>query len=528
MKEVYHKVYDKTGVFITAWDDASEPVFDWNVNGSLGELKVFLARSHESFGEGVDVKEGNEVQISIVDAETAEGEEIIVYSGWISEYKPIIKEGRYLIEVTVLPYITETQDQLYRADPAATYTDTSKDPSQHLLDILSERFSTYGGKIRADAGSVSMTGTTTLYPFLRQTYLSCIDVCHRLCPPGWYWYQGADNKIYLRPKTTEATHSLTINKEIKEITPVKRIENVKNTVLFMGGIQAGTDAKIYKRYENAASRAIYGEKAETIIDERVVTIEAADKLATKFMNERLEPEIRCEIVVKDSTEDPDDGYNIESFRPGDTVVINNPEVDSEGLVDSVFYKLDNILWQITKIKWSPKEAKIYLATILPEIDKQVVLTKEAVTNTVAARSKICSADIADAQVRWWHVRLSFSAYSTVLTTLTTTSTSYVDVTGATLSVAAQTRPYLVEIHGFACHHISNRAFQHDIRVIGTVGDSLYSYFASVKNTDATESECWNYRDIPANTAATFKMQHRVSGGTGTILGHGMYRHIWAT
>ena len=205
---------------------------------------------------------------------------------------------------------------------------------------------------------INLTGTTISYIFNTSTFLQAIRKIRELAPSGWYFYIDAQNKLHFKKKNTVADHTLIIGKHLTSVKPEKRLENVKNVVLFVGN-------GVYKEYVRAGSITDYGRRVEVIQDKRVTQEATADIMADTFLDDHETVEIRTNVRVIDNNIISNGlGYNIETIKPGDTVQIkgfgsNYPEsLWDVGIWNvtawnySISYATGTIM-QIVSIKYTP-------------------------------------------------------------------------------------------------------------------------------------------------------------------------------
>ena len=201
-KKFYYKVFDKSGTFLTTWsaDVVNTPSFYAVINGGLSELQIKLAREFGDFGEDSDVKFRNEVQLWITDKETG-NDSILIYSGFISDYSPVLEEEQEYVMVNCLGYVVDVEDSDFvdtNGNTAIKYA--SKDPGYIIRDILTK----FGGKITGDISTVENTGTAVDYTFNNSNIRSAIDKAKEMSLADWYWYVRADNKLVFKKKVFNA------------------------------------------------------------------------------------------------------------------------------------------------------------------------------------------------------------------------------------------------------------------------------------------------------------------------------------
>jgi hypothetical protein len=390
-KRYKYDIYDNSGAYITTWSDViSEPSFSSSVNGGLGELKVKLARLADDFGESDDITFRNQVVVRCFDSDTNDG--VIIFNGWISGYTPDLSENKEYIEVVILGYVQE----LSRVElldngsgindtPTAgntTLTYTTKDPSNILKDIVDKYNALSGalGKINYATGSVDLTGTTISYTFKTVTIKDAIDKLIEMCPVGWYWYLDADNVIHMHEFADTPEHTFYVKKDIKEIKPYKRIENVKNVAYVIGAEVSGEN--LFRKYERAESISAYGRSVIFIEDGRLTDSGTMQKFADASLGADDEPEIRTQLIVIDNNNSGDFGKDIENILPGQVIkVLNFLSKKTYTLwgqalwdVDKWGYDIANVTAtnvNVVKVDYTPDYVKLEVSSKLPFFTRTV-------------------------------------------------------------------------------------------------------------------------------------------------------------
>lgn len=322
-KKFYHKIYTSAGVYITTWSTEvmNESSFKMIMNSGQGEMKIQLAREIKSYGEDFDVKFNNEVRTYIVDKEAPNG--VLLYSGYISDYQPMVDEASEYVEVTVLGFVVELENTILvdgNGNTAKVYVGT--DPSTMIASILS-LYNAMGGKVTA--GVIDATGVVRDYNFNNLTNQQAIDKVREISPTGWYWFVGSDKKLDFHLKSATADHTFFIGKHLTKIEAFKTMRDLKNVVRFIGGVPAGS-VQLYKKYEESVSIGNYGRKEYVMIDQRVISEITADAMANGFLAANKDPFVRAIVTILDSNgDDQNFGYDIESIKPGDTCKIIDPK-----------------------------------------------------------------------------------------------------------------------------------------------------------------------------------------------------------
>lgn len=393
MKRYKYDIYDNDGTYILTWDDVvSEPSFPKSVNGGLGEMKVVLARNADDFGESDDVAFKNQVIVTCFDDNDHDGKR--VYNGWISGYTPVLKETEEYLEVNLLGYVQELSrvelldngsginDSPTSGNTRLTYT--SQEPGDILKDIIDKYNDLTGvfGKIdyTTSPDSIGDTGITVTYEFNTTTILEAINKVVEMCPANWYWYVDADNVIHLAEYSTTPDHTLFVGKDIAQISPNKRIENVKN-IAYVTGKDSGS-GNLFKTYNRSASISNYGRSVTFINDNRVSDASTAQKFADAELDSNDEPEVRTQVVVVDDNNDNEMGQDIEDIEPGDVVnILNFLSKKTYSLwgaalwnVDVWGYDISNVTAtniNVVKCDYTPNALKIELSSKLPLIGNKI-------------------------------------------------------------------------------------------------------------------------------------------------------------
>ena len=381
-KRFRYLVYD-SGVFIATWSNeiVSEPSFRNVINGGPGELVIRMARSFDDFGEDVDVKLNNKIELYVYDRQTPNG--TLLYTGFISGYRPILDGVSEYLEITVLSYVAELEYYMLRTGGGDTRVQyASEDPSEIFKDII-DKYNDDGGTITYTDSSIDTTSTTVSYNFQTSTTREALDKVIELAPEGWYWNVDADGIIYFKNKNAVADHDFMIGADIQQMATWRRIEDLVNRVYFTG-VTAEDESGLYRVYENSGSITAYGLHAMSKVDHRVSNTDTADTMANRILDAKKDPEIRTILTVVDNNgENEYRGYDIESISPGETMRIRNIKEATKtiSLWDQMEWDVD--VWdqtlatsaadviQIVSVDYSPDSVKIEASSRMPEIPKRI-------------------------------------------------------------------------------------------------------------------------------------------------------------
>lgn len=379
-KSYIYRVFSNLGAWITTWtkEVISEPRFKMTINGGASEFMIELARKFDNFGEDVDVKLNNKVEVWVQDKESVNGR--LLYSGYISGYKPSVHGVEEKVQITLFPYYAQFQHMILRDSSGnTTLTYNSYDPSDILKDVIDKYRSILGGLINYSTDSVKQTNTTVSYTFNANTIKECLDKIIELAPAKWYWRVDPDNIIYLQPHNIFADHQFALGLEVEDLETYRRVEDLTNRVLFVGG---GNPA-LFRKYENSGSQDSYGLYEKKIVDQRVTTAATAEIMATNEINTKKDPEIRSNFNIIDSNGPTARGYDIETIKVGQSLKIRNLKSNTAAITlwDVAFWDVD--VWdqtlatsaadviQILSLDYTPDTIKIEASSRLPQIAKRI-------------------------------------------------------------------------------------------------------------------------------------------------------------
>lgn len=341
-KRYLYKIYDSSGTYVKTWNDViSKPRFTASMGFGVGEIRVPLSRSANSFGESEDVDYMNRLDIYSFDAEKPQGQ--IIYSGWLAKYEPIFSGNEERVDVTFLGYAFQFQNYMYAdASEVTEFTHSSQDPEDIFKDIL-DKFTALGGTPDYNGGSTSATSTSVTYTFNTYTVKEALDKTIELSPEGWFYYVNPDgNIVEYGQANSDADHVFTIGRDVISIRPEKSIESMTNEVYFIGG-DTGGGSNLYKHYERSSSISSYGRFTKKLTDNRVTVSNTAQIMSERLLDVFDSPLTRTTLVIMDnhSQQNTNRGYDIESIKPGQTAKIL-------GYTDKGNTKWDQATWDSDK------------------------------------------------------------------------------------------------------------------------------------------------------------------------------------
>lgn len=377
-KHYFYKVYDGS-TYVTTWtkDVISQPIFRTNINGGAGELNIELARPFDDFGEDFDVKLNNKVQVYVVDNDNPSG--LLIYCGFIVGYEPTINEASETLKITLFSYVAQLQRMVLRDGAGATtLAYNSYDPSNILKDVIN-KLRDQGCELGYSSNSIALTNTVVSYTFNANSGKECFDKIIELCPVGWYWRVDPNNIVYLQPLNIMADHEFTLGIDVEKLKTYRRIEDLVNQVIFIGG----GEPALYRKYNNTSSIDTYGLYEKKIVDQRVTVVATAAIIANREIDTKKDPEIRSTFEIIDNNGPTSRGYDIETIQAGETLKVkgltagtsdvtywDQAEWDVDVFDQTISTSAADVI-QIISTQYSPDSIIIQASSRLPQIAKRI-------------------------------------------------------------------------------------------------------------------------------------------------------------
>ena len=288
--------------------------------------------------------------------------------------------GQMLTQEGSGAWLSGTGDIYFRVNTntgSTTVAYNSQDPGAIMRSIM-DKYIAQGGSLSYDASTIELTGTTVSYTFNTNTTLEGIKKSLELAPAGWYFYiDQANNMVHFHNKSGAAANRFVLGRDIQDIKPEKRTDDITNIIYFTGG---GTPA-LFAKYTRPGSVGLYGQRAVRYVDQRVTVIATANTIAQALLDQKQSPELRLSFEIVDSNVDPTIGFDLEAITIGSTVGLRNTGGAGSSLWDVAQWDVDywdfNIkdlstaVLQIVRMEKSADSAKIYCSTVPPDVSKRI-------------------------------------------------------------------------------------------------------------------------------------------------------------
>lgn len=196
--------------------------------------------------------------------------------------------------------------------------------------------------------SIRSTSLLAQYTFRDTQLRNAIDKARELCPPGWHWFVDAEGVFTLRGPQHTKTHRLHIGQEIVKYSVERTIKNVKNYVIVRGRQDSdmsepdGSGSVSAFAQDDTSIRSI-GARYLYIRDSNLKDAATAQTVAYGRLEENKKPETQGSVYILDEKEVGSvgaamRGYNIESIKPGDFIIIDDGEIQQDRVYwDQTFF-----------------------------------------------------------------------------------------------------------------------------------------------------------------------------------------------
>ena len=309
--------YDDTEIMTYPWGTTPE-------EGYTGKL-LKTPKGKQRFFDGFTIGAKIEVWVDDIDGETQ------IYSGIYTGFEFSYAENGERESVHhFIPNISILAARILKdGSDNTTVAFNSQDPA----DIFKYILNSANTDVTYNADSIFETGVSRTYSFNAYTCLEALRQTIKLTPNGWIWFVGGDDLLYLKNTNNGnvTTHRLSMNKLIS-FKVEKSIALIRNSVIFLGG----GDPPIYKKYDATGSQNSFGVWEEKIADESVTDEDTADVIVNRFLGDNKIGFNYFTIEIADSNFS-DNGYDIESIKPGDKIIVDTQNFDFGYTIWGNFY-----------------------------------------------------------------------------------------------------------------------------------------------------------------------------------------------
>lgn len=338
-KRIYARITTVDDKFITDWNEIQFTSFVKELNGGLGEcvLKVDVPFDYD----GLDMREGNNVEIVVVDEQSTNDTakdsgfgNIPIYKGYISLIERNVSTREDWPVVHLLGYYTllgldvlknSTQTTLYTAATGGLTTASGSLAAADIGEVMRAVIDRYRSETTNpriwynDTADVPDFSEDITYIFQQNTYRQALDKLKNYAPSGVYWYVNEYGKFTFKSQPTTPTHTFVFGKDFQDARAFRDVEKVRNVILVWNGSDgSGLTAQVYKQYTDTASIAKYGRRVQQVTDTGIANVNVADQIGAKVLAESKDPQLKVICTINDLDSTGKKGYDLETIHPGDT------------------------------------------------------------------------------------------------------------------------------------------------------------------------------------------------------------------
>jgi len=331
-----YKFYNSAGLYLGSFysnefDVATIPTYTWKINGGKGNLAIeYIAPIQKFVQNSLGAQLPQFVRIYMHDKETpATGE--LIYSGLlIDNHYTLTEEG--FIKPDQFLYISGEKDLEAKivenvVTGATSISYSNMDIADILKDLL-DKYALKGGVVTYTNQTLPEVGSKISITVKNETYLGAI---RRICgylPQFWCFFIDGQNRLNIKyTDLDQIDHRIYIGKEGIQGTLRLSLGDVINTVFFHGG-DTGGGLKLYKKFSNPISQAVYGLQETILSDERVTVASTIEAKANQVLSRKGSPIRYLEATIVDSNGN-EFGYDIDSIKPGDTLQLLSSEIPTQ-------------------------------------------------------------------------------------------------------------------------------------------------------------------------------------------------------
>lgn len=311
-KKYSYKVYDSSGTFIKVYEPntvKSDPRFNSQQNGGLGQLVIDLNLPFDDFDEGDSVDYMNIVETYEIDDESPTGR--LIHKGFVSQYEPYFRGSDQGVRLTVLGLVSRLKFDYFKNGASFTVSYAgATDIADIFKDIIDQYQSVTGDTLINYTTNINTTGVTPNLDIVDKTWFDALQLVLSFAPQGWYWRVDPDGEVVLYPPQTAAAHKLTIEDDLESASIKKTTERLINSVQVRYAGAATYDDS------DATSITAYEKRQKIISDEDILDAASAQARAENEVDNNKDPINQTRLTLNKR-------YDFESIKPGHTCKVLN-------------------------------------------------------------------------------------------------------------------------------------------------------------------------------------------------------------
>lgn len=342
--------FDKSGTYLKTIKNEvlkNVPNIRSTINLGAGGVVLRFNENFDDFKTKLDLDFLVRAEIREFDEKNKDGQ--IVFSGFVSQIKPLLFAGKEEVQATFLGYGAMLARSVYRDGSGNAITETAVDPNVALENIISNFNAKYFNSIVWDSAKVEVVGTPISYTFDGLKWKDAIEKVRELSGGGYFWRIDPDRGFVFGKKSETPTHTFHRSKDVEEMSNAKTFEPILNSVrvYYAGGL--------FVDNEDAPSVFAFGEVFEKFEDTDIADSGTAGQWAAQLVTDGKDSKSAVKVKINET-------YNLESIKVGDTCQILGSTIDSNVFPDNM---------QIVAIEYSPTFCIIELETLVGNLSKAI-------------------------------------------------------------------------------------------------------------------------------------------------------------
>lgn len=341
-KQFIVKLYDWSMNFlkvIPAWIITNDISFNETIDAGQWELKLTLVLP-------IDTDYFDNVRYCKIYMNDNQGtSNLLIYSGWLSQVQRQYSNQKENINVVFLSFWALLDTVILRNWTDPTFSKTG-DPASIIKFIIDYFNTIYSWILSYTAESIDNYGSSITIQF---DWISCQKALQNLVNwLSYYLYIWADGVVHYHDTPASATHLLTYERNINQLTIPENNEQITNVVQVVYSID-DTDYETWI-VQDAWSIAKFGQREVLIRRWDLKDQTSAETYRDNYLTENKDLKKNIQVVVNTL-------YEIETIHPWQTVKIAN-----------LWLNIENA--QIQNVKYTYEQATLtleYYTTIWQEI-----------------------------------------------------------------------------------------------------------------------------------------------------------------
>ena len=266
-------------------------------------------------------------------------EDKLLYTGYLSKFTRQFSNNKENIQATFLSLYSLLSDIIYKNNEWQDEFTISDIAPDLMIKRVIDYFNSFYPWILSYTNDSIVPYGSNINVECKNT--KCSDLLNKILDwLNYYLFVWADWIVQFKPKANEITHYFTYEKDITALTIPQDFEQVVNAVRVQFGYIWWNHHWYTDRAVNQASIEKFGRKEETITNQNIYWIEAAEIYRDSILNKYAEWKQNISMTINNN-------YLIEDIHPWDIIKIRNLWLDIDWLqIKTVSYTYEQAVIQL--------------------------------------------------------------------------------------------------------------------------------------------------------------------------------------